>query len=109
MGNWDLTDKQRKDIKPLVEKYLNNIEELDSLEDFNENKEKLDLTFKEISPYQLKELLEELGYEESDFDKNGWECDFWIYMLNHNKENTYKICISGCGMTFELKLGIIVE
>ena len=106
MANWNLTDKQRKDIKPLVEEFLDRIE---SLEDLGGETVCLDLTFKEISPAQLKDLFEELGYEGGDFDSNGWQYDFWQYMLNHKKDNTHKICICGCGMTFELKIMVVFE
>ena len=109
MGSWSLTDAQRKDIKPLVEEFLNRIELLEDLENFDENNDCLDLTFKGIGPYQLTELLTELEYEKSSFDTNGWQYDFWQYMVNKNKANTYRVCICGCGITFELKIKIVVD
>lgn len=103
MNTWVLTQEQREKFKPIVLEYISKINNTDECELV----ENLNLTFKEISPYQLKELLEELGYEKTDFDKNGWECDFWITMQNKNVSNRAQtLCIFGCGMSFKLELGV---
>ena len=41
---------------------------------------------------ELEELLTELGFEKGEFDCNGWQYDFWLYM----KSGTFgDVCISG--------------
>lgn len=100
MNTWKLDDETRNKIKPIV---------IDSIRKAKENDEytELDLTFEGISPYQLKELVEELGYIEYDSESNGWEMDFWIYFVNKNEHDiTRKLNIRGCGMSFKLTLQI---
>lgn len=107
MNNWNLTDEIRNKFKPIVEDYISLLES-DKLN--NEHRESIDFTNQGISPVQLKELLEELGYEEVDYDSNGWQHDFWQYMNNPNREKYAKdLCIYGCGMTFDLALGSDVD
>lgn len=99
MNTYCLNDEVREKFKPQVEEFISLLEE-EKIEELD-----LDLTFKGISPMQLKELLEELGYEDMDLDTNGWEHDFWWYFNNPNKKGyAKKLCISGCSMAFEMKL-----
>lgn len=99
MSNWQLTGRVRNKIKPIVENYINLLEEKEA------NKHPLELSNKGISPMQLKELLEELGYEDDGYDSNGWQHDFCQYMISSNYKNFAKrLCIDGCGMTFDLVL-----
>lgn len=103
MSYWNLTEEIKNKFKPIVEEYLNQLENEEITE---EQWDGIDLTNKGINPIQLKELLEEeFGYEDDCFDSNGWEHDFWQYMNNDNRKNyAKKLCIGGCGMTFELNL-----
>lgn len=100
MDTWNLTNEQREKFKPVILEYINKVNNADECESV----EKLDLTFKGISSYQLQKLLEELGYKELDFDSNGWQFDFWIKMYNKDNTRAGRLTISGCGMSFELKL-----
>lgn len=103
MNTWKLTDEIRNKIKPIIIDYFEkvlSIDECDEVED-------LDLTFKGISPYQLEELLKEMGYENTEFDSNGWQFDFWVYMTKKDDNSRLRrIIISGCGMSFSLKIQI---
>jgi hypothetical protein len=102
METWDLTDELREKFKPIVKNYISLIE---SDEVGNEHRQGIDLTNQGISPMQLKELLEELGYKYDDYSSNGWQHDFWWNMSNSNYERyAKKLCICGCGMTFNLAL-----
>ena len=57
----------------------------------------------DICPYQLYQLLEEeLGYERTSSDMNGWEQDTWYHFYNEEKD--VALCVFSCGMTFELKI-----
>lgn len=103
METWDLTDELREKFKPIVENYLRLIES-ENIDDIN--KHYLELTNQGISPMQLKELLEELGYKEKySLDSNGWQFDFWWYFTNPQREKYAKeLCITGCGISFDLIL-----
>ena len=99
---WDLTDEQREKFKPMVEDYIAKLE----AEDFDDvNKVSLDLTFQGIAPRQLQTLLEELGYYDDYSNRNGWQCDYWIYMDNEKKRGyARRLCIAGCAMGFTMVL-----
>ena len=100
MNTWGITDEIRNKFKPIVEEHIKKAEKA------NEFRE-LELTFQGISPAQLQDLMTELGYEEESTESNGWQWDFWINMVNSNKQGiSRKACISGCGMAFSLTLAI---
>ena len=112
MNRWKVTDEIKEKFIPILKDYLNKLENLtvEQVETMSNEELGLDLSDKGINPSQLVDLLEELGYEETTRDDNGWELDFWIYM--HRKDHkTFdstceKLVVSGCGMTFELKVYI---
>lgn len=90
---WEPTREQKEKFIPMIKEFLENV---------NKNpdtKESIDFYNQGISPYQLKSILEDdFGFEDSEFDMNGWEMDFWIRLLKDGKE--YEI--TGTGMTFEM-------
>lgn len=108
MNRWTLTEEVKKKYKPIIEEFLNKIENMSDEEIENSENEvfSIDLSDTELRPYTLQELMKEFGYDDSEFDDNGWELDFWINMTRKGNKLTDKICISGCGMTFELNLTI---
>lgn len=112
MNRWKLADELREKFKPLLTEYLNKVENLtvEQIEKMTNEELGLELSDKGINPYQLQILLEELGYEENEFDTNGWQMDFWINMKRkdgkHFESHCENLVIAGCGMTFELKLYI---
>lgn len=111
MNRWELTDEVKKKYKPVVEEWLNRMESLtvNQIEKMDNEEFCLKLSDTELRPYTLLKLLEEFGYGDEEFDDNGWELDFWIRIKREDKafESTCeKLCIHGCGMTFELNLTI---
>lgn len=113
MNRWLLTDEIREKIKPLLSEYFDKIENVtdEQMEKMENEELGIDLSDKGINPYQLLQLLEEeFDYEKEDIDRNGWEQDFWIYMKRIDGKYFVSGCenlvISGCGMTFELKIYI---
>lgn len=65
----------------------------EEIEDFlNGNDIQLKLVMTPIS--NVTEILEPLGYEEYEYDSNGWEVDFWQTYINENQGNK-KIELSG--------------
>ena len=108
------TEEQKKKFIPMIEEYVNkvnkytkenNIKRLQELE----NKEALDFYYKGISPSQLKEILYEIGFTDPDdgelIESNGYEWDYWIYLIKDNK----KYVIAGTGMTFEMVFRIDLD
>lgn len=88
MRDWELDLWKRK-----IEHYILYIER---------KKEDIDLSEENINPYQLRAVLELLGWECIDSDSNGWEQDHWMYFKHPDHKIT--LTIFSCGMTFELKL-----
>lgn len=95
MNKYELTDEVKEKFIPIVQDYINKVE----AEDFEGSE--LRLTDTELNPYTLWKLLEELGYEKTEFDDNGWQMDFWI---EFTKEGFQTLTIAGTGITFELTL-----
>lgn len=112
MNRWDLTDEIREKIKPLLMEYFDKVENLTTEQVCQMSNEELgiDLSDKGINPSQLVDLLKEFGYEETGFDRNGWQFDFWIYMSRVDDKTFDSTCerlvVTGCGMTFELRIYI---
>lgn len=112
MSRWHLTDEIKGKIRPLLTEYFDKVENVtaEQVEQMTNEELGLDLSDKGINPSQLVDLLEEFGYKDIDYDRNGWEMDFWIYMKRtdgkHFDSGCENLVINGCGMTFELKIYI---
>lgn len=92
-NRWNPTKEQKEKFIPIIQEFIQRMEKNP------DTKECVDFYNKGISPSQLKDILEDdLGFEEIDFDRNGWEWDFWITM---RKDGTDYV-IAGTGMTFEM-------
>lgn len=102
-NRYKLKDSVREAYLPAVQNFINKLENIEDestellIEDFSDCK---------LNPHTMQKLLESLGYEETGQEENGWQLDFWITM---KKEGFRDIQISGCGMTFELKLSEVEE
>lgn len=97
-GQWHLRDWELDLWKRKIEHYILYLER---------KKEDIDLSEENINPYQVREVLETLGWEHTDSDSNGWEQDHWMYFRHPNHKITLTVFSSG--MTFELKLYISDE
>lgn len=98
-GTYKLTDELRAEFKPLIQKFINELEAIDPEE--NDESLKLELSNSNINPYQLWKILEEMGYQQTEHTNNGWQLDFWIEFY---KPDCKSLMIEGCGITFALKL-----
>lgn len=113
-NRWILTDEIRNEFKPLVSVFFQKLENMtpEQAESAEDSEFEMNLSDMGINPYQLRQLLEEMGYEHDYQDDNGWELDFWVYMNRKDGQSFPSCCermvISGCGMTFELKLGVVL-
>ncbi len=70
----------QKDLEEQINKVI-----LGEIEEYNSDFATLD---------DVKSYLESVGFEEGEFDSNGWQWDFWQYMMNDKQEN---YIISGSG------------
>lgn len=112
VNRWILTKEVRDRIKPILQEYLDKVENLttEQVEHMENEELGLDLYGMGINPNQLIDLLEELGYERVSMHHNGWELDFWVNMKRKDEKVFDSTCenlvVAGCGMTFELKIYI---
>lgn len=111
MNRWHLTEEQKTKFVPILREYFDKLENMteEEAEKVTYPEITLDLSDEGISPYLLKELLEdEFGYEEENYDRNGWQWDFWWTMKRKDGKSFPSTCetmmICGCGATFELVL-----
>lgn len=72
------------------------------LETFKSENENIDLTSFDLCPANVIDILELLGWEESDFDSNGWEQDTW-YDFTH-PDYDFGVGFFYCGYTFKMYL-----
>ena len=73
------------------------------LEEALRNKdEAISLTQYDINPANMCDILKHMGWNEEDFETNGWEQDCWQYFSHENYPG--KLCVYSCGMTFDLTL-----
>lgn len=102
MNRWkkEITNQSewKEKFNQLIEQLRDN--EVSYETDFHEIS--IDLSDTDFNPYTLWRFLEdEMGYSKVEFDKNGWEMDFWI---DFEKAYYPPLQISGSGITFELIL-----
>lgn len=89
----DPTNEQKEKFIPMIKEFM------EKAKNDPETKEYIDFYNQGISPLQLKCILKnELGFEEVDFDSNGWQWDFWITM----RKDGIEYMIAGTGMTFDM-------
>lgn len=92
-NRWKPTQEQKEKFIPIIKEFEEKAKKNPDM------KEYIDFSEKQISPSQLKDILEnDLGFEEVDFDTNGWQWDFWITM----RKDGVDYMIAGTGMTFEM-------
>lgn len=97
-NRWVPTKEQKEKFIPIIQEFIQRMDENPDA------KETIDFYNQGISPSQLKDILEDdLGFEEVDFDRNGWEWDFWITM----RKDGIDYVISGTGMTFGMVFGLL--
>lgn len=110
MNRWELTDKVKEKYKPIIQEFLNKMENLTckEIEKMDNEEFCLNLSDTELRPYTLLQLMKEFEYGNEKFDDNGWELDFWIDISKNSsfESTSERLCIHGCGMTFELNLSV---
>lgn len=95
-GSYSLKDWEAEKWK---REFLRFIKRLESIKSENEN---IDLTSFDLCPSNVVDILELLGWEQSDFDSNGWEQDTW-YDFTH-PDYDFEVGFFYCGYTFRMYL-----
>lgn len=93
-GSYKLKDWEAEKWK---REFLRFIKRLEAFK--NEN---IDLTSFDLCPSNVIDILELLGWEQSDFDSNGWEQDTW-YDFTH-PDYDFEVGLFYCGYTFRMSL-----
>jgi len=99
MSGWALTDEVKERFTPIIQEFIDKIETMDYVDE----ESGLNLSDTELNGYTLWKLLEDLGYEQTELDHNGWQMDFWI---RFEKEGFKTLSVDGTGITFELALNV---
>lgn len=99
MNRWELTEEVKEKYTPIIREFIRKLESNNPKDE--EKRLEMDLSGTELNPFTLEKLLENLGYEQTEQDNNGWQFDFWITM---QKDECKDLSIKGTGITFELKL-----
>ena len=68
----------------------------------NDQRAIVDLTSHDIAPCHIREALRFLGWEDDDYDRNGWEGDTWYYF--DKEDSDYRIIMFYCGYTFSIEM-----
>ncbi|WP_206459394.1 hypothetical protein [Anaerovorax sp. IOR16] len=111
MNRWILTEDIKRKWKPYIKEFIDKMSALtiEDVENMSNDEFTIELSDTELRPYTLLELMKEFGYDNADFDDNGWELDYWITIEKSDKaipSGCEVLCIHGCGMTFELNLSV---
>lgn len=112
MNRWKLTEEVRNKYKPVIKDFLDKMESLTGEDVEKMDNEEFSLSFSDtkLNPYTLLTLLKkEFGYGNEQFSNSGWELNYLICINKSNisyPSTCERLCIHGCGMTFELKLTV---
>lgn len=60
------------------------------------------LTEFDIAPCHIREAMRALGWDDNDFETNGWEGDTWYYFSHEDYE--YQVAMYYCGYTFSIEM-----
>lgn len=95
------TDEVKTFIKDSQKKRLDDL--INRLKDNKELELNLHIEMaSNISPSEINDALEDLGWSEESIDQNGWQGDTWI---KYNHPNyLFELVLFYCGYTFEVSL-----
>lgn len=100
-GKWALTDEEKRQWVSVFRDVI--IPQLKA-GCYEEN----NFTEFNLNPQNVKDILCELGYEDTVFEQSGWEQDCWQHFYHKDAEYP-PLTVYSCGMTFEVKIYITEE
>ena len=96
-GRIDLTAQEASALTPWCRGGIYGLENTD-------NWDELDLTVFDLSPEQVIQMLNFLGYEETSHESNGWEQDTFYYYTHKNHK---ELCFFYSGHYGTMNLSLI--
>ena len=95
-GSYQMMDWEKTRVTNMVARALKDLKEyeIDKISYF---------TREDVNPYNLRIVLEALGYTFADSENNRY--DFWWYFT---KENEYKVCVFFDAQAFELNMSLCI-
>lgn len=102
---WQLEDKKKELLTKIIKGVIKNIADFKIDENSSTSRWDvgMDLTNMGVGPYHIKDILEDLGYEEDNYDTNGWEMDYWFH-FQHPDSNYPPLCLSGTAIIHSMYL-----
>lgn len=105
-NRWHLSEEKKEEVRKLILETIDKIAAFEITDDSADTRWEVGTDFSDIGtgPYHIKEILEELGYNEDSFSDNGWEMDYWFH-FQHPESNKYPpLCLSGTAIIHEVYL-----
>lgn len=103
-NRWILNTKTKEKVKAMIINHIDTIAKSD-VESISRYEVTLDLSeIPGVGPYHVKEIIEELGYNEDSFDDNGWEMDYWFHFQHPESNKFPPLCLSGTAIIHEMYL-----
>ena len=102
---WELNNKSKEVLTKIIKKAIDDIASYTAIEGLNSRYEVgIDLTNMGVGPYHVKDILEDLGYIDDDFDTNGWQMDYWFHFQHPESDKFPPLCLSGTAIIHEMYL-----
>ena len=102
---WELNNKSKEILTKIIKKAIDDIASYTAIEGSNSRYEVgIDLTNMGVGPYHVKDILEDLGYIDDDFDTNGWQIDYWFHFQHRESDKFPPLCLSGTAIIHEMYL-----
>ena len=102
---WELNNKSKEILTKIIKKAIDDIASYTAIEGSNSRYEVgIDLTNMGVGPYHVKDILEDLGYIDDDFDTNGWQMDYWFHFQHPESDKFPSLCLSGTAIIHEMYL-----
>lgn len=103
-NRWKIYDTKKEMLTFIILRTIDKISKFEPSEESDSRYEiGTDLSSIGVGPYHVKKVLEELGYKEDSFSKNGWEMDYWFH-FQHPDPKFPPLCLSGTAIIHEMYL-----
>lgn len=104
-NRWNLDDDKKEQVKAIIIAHINKIAKHELKTD-NDSRWDVSLDLSElpgVGPYHIENILKELGYENNDYDTNGWQMDYWFHFIHQDKKFP-PLCLQGTAIIHEMYL-----
>lgn len=104
-NRWNLDDDKKEQIKSMIIAHISKIAKYELKAD-NDSRWDVSLDLSElpgVGPYHIENILKELGYENNNYDTNGWQMDYWFHFIHQDKKFP-PLCLQGTAIIHEMYL-----